>query len=483
MFPSGNNARHSGATRARMEREAVDPIRTRAGIVATAATCAITLSAFLSAGCGGQPFDGSSVYRLAEELGLSGVIPVVAGEVATSPAAASAAGDLATQIVEDPDAGAPTVAESEGVTSGGHDLDPAAGTTNSVTEAPTQGSEARTADDGTTSGKGSTGNGNDPDELPTAPSASDPPPFSGVYALNLEGCSQNVLAPYLDNPNLDGFSLRAAWSDIEPVDGTYDWSPFDAVVDHAASHGKKVMLRILAGTRTPEWVYEAGAARFDFVDDNPYHSTYGEIISMPVPWDPIFLTYWFEVVTAMGARYADHAAVVLVAITGPATAGEMHLGDKDNSEAWHAVGYSNEVLIETWKLTIDAFVTAFPEQYGLVAVANPVSFDNPAQVREAVAAYCAQKGCGIQGNWLAANTAPDGTLYQQVADFAAVNPVGFQMLCSATQERFGGELSTAIDLALDAGASFLELYKPDITAFAEDVAFAHEQLVHGQIAQ
>ncbi len=362
---------------------------------------------------------------------------------------------------------------------------PPPGTANSITGVPSAGGEAMTDGGDSMSGEGSTGDGmtDGPEDAPTAPPNVGVPPINGVYTLNLEGCSENVLAPYLDNPNLDGFSLRAAWSDIEPAHGSYDWSLFDAVVDHAASHGKKVMLRILAGTRTPEWVYTAGAARFDFVDDNPYHSTYGEIISMPVPWDPIFLTHWFEVVTAMGARYADHPAVVLVAITGPATAGEMHLGDKDNSEAWHAVGYSNEVLIETWKLTIDAFVTAFPEQYRLVAVANPVSFDNPAQVREAVAAYCAQKGCGIQGNWLAANTAPDGTLYQQVADFAAVNPVGFQMLCSATQERFGGELSTAIDLALDAGASFLELYKLDITTFADDVAYAHEELCSGSGVQ
>ncbi len=72
--------------------------------------------------------------------------------------------------------------------------------------------------------------------------------------------------------------------------------------------------------------------------------------------------------------------------------------------------------------------------------------------------------------------APDNPLYQQVASHAALAPVKFQMLCSAQQERFGGPLSAAIDLALNAGASFLEIYRPDIALYPGEVAYAHEQL-------
>jgi hypothetical protein len=50
------------------------------------------------------------------------------------------------------------------------------------------------------------------------------------------------------------------------------------------------------------------------------------------------------------------------------------------------------------------------------------------------------------------------------------------MLCSAAQERFGGTLATAIDLALQANASFLEVYAADITLYPSDVAYAHQQL-------
>jgi hypothetical protein len=231
---------------------------------------------------------------------------------------------------------------------------------------------------------------------------------------------------------------------------------------------------------SPNWVYVAGAVPFNYIDDNPNHSTYGQWVSMPIPWDPVFLSEWTELVTALGAHYAGNPAVKIVAITGPAAGGEMHLGDKDNSEAWHAVGYSNALLIDAWTVTIEAFRAAFPGQHLTLAVANPVQFDNPDEVRLAVGTYCAAAGCGLQGNWLTASTPPDSELYQQVAGHSVYAPVGFQMLCSATQvERFGGPLSTAISLGLAAGASFLEFYPVDITTFPDDIAYAHQQLTQG----
>ena len=301
-------------------------------------------------------------------------------------------------------------------------------------------------------------------------------PYRGVYALGFHGASAAVLAPYLSNPDLDGFSLRVGWNEIEPTEGTYDWSQFDPVIAQATQHGKKVMLRILPGVRTPQWVYAAGAASFSYIDENPFHYTYGQTVTMPIPWDPVFLNKWFSFVAAFGAKYADEPAVTIVAVTGPGAGGEMHLLDKENASRWHAVGYSNAVLIQAWQQTVDSFLAAFPEKHLSVAIANPVCFDQPVQVVEAVIEHCAQTGCGIQGNWLAAKTSPAFDLYLHTRDHSGISPVGFQMLCSAAKRRFGGELRTAVDLSLDANASFLELYKNDVTTYQDDVAYAHRKL-------
>jgi len=429
-----------------------------AGRVAAAtalAVCALLGPRVAGAGTGADPFDPQGIDPPSDQCTLRDPSPAPADM--TVPDEALAADDRCGTT--DPQAAS------------GHQ------TYNAVqppgdTEAFPPGGEQMVAEDGdATASDPASGN----QESSNAPDT-DPRTINGVYALNVEDCSDDTFELYAHNPDLDGFSLRAAWSDVEPLEAAYDWSRFDPALACAASHGKKIMLRIIPGVRAPEWVYEAGAARFDFVDDNPEHPTYGQVVSMPLPWDPVFLEKWFDLVAVFGARYADDPAVTIVAITGPATGGEMHLGDKNNPDRWHALGYSNELLIATWELTVDAFVAAFPHQHGSVAIANPVWFDNPHEVRETVGAYCAQVGGGVQGNWLSAATLPESPLYQQVASQAAITPVGFQMLCSAQQERFGGPLSTAIDLGLDAGASFLEFYRPDITAFPDDIAFAHQQL-------
>jgi hypothetical protein len=300
--------------------------------------------------------------------------------------------------------------------------------------------------------------------------------ISGLYVLGLEGRPPGFLKPFLENRAVDGFSLRAGWSEVEPREGTFDWSMFDSVIAEAAAHGKKVMLRVLPGVRTPEWVYAAGAARFEFVDESPHHATRGQTLCMPVPWDPVYLAKWLHFVSVFGARYADNPAVVIVAITGPSSGGEMHLVEKAAAARWRSAGYSSTALMEAWKRAIDAFTAAFPSQHRTVAIAHPTTFGDAEEVVEEVVRHCAQTGCGIQGNWLAAKTRPQNPLYRHVAAHSAIAPVGFQMLSAAGIPRFGGDLRSAVDLALKANACFLEVYLADVSRYPDDIAYAHEQL-------
>jgi hypothetical protein len=301
--------------------------------------------------------------------------------------------------------------------------------------------------------------------------------IDGVYVLGLEGLSTTQLAPFLANPDVDGFSLRAPWSTIEPTEGTFDWSTFDAIIPNAAQSGKKIMLRVLPGTNTPDWVYQAGAARFSYVDDNPQHTTFGQNVSMPVPWDAVWLAKWMRLTTTFATKYANNPAVQIIAVSGPADGGEMHLGDASNATGWQSVGYSTTALINAWTQTIDAFTAAFPVQHLSVAIANPVSFDDPATVVQGVIAHCQQVGVGIQGNWLSAKTTSDDPLYQDVVAFSTHGIVGFQMLSPSSSPRFGGDLMTAVQLAINAHAIFLEIYKPDVTQDATTINFAHQQLL------
>src|SRR5262245_29106115 len=76
---------------------------------------------------------------------------------------------------------------------------------------------------------------------------------AGIYWLGPREAS--VPEAILANPSIRGVVLRMRWQDIEPQEGSYNWSYFDAEIKRAVHWGKAVSLRFPAGGRnTPEWV-------------------------------------------------------------------------------------------------------------------------------------------------------------------------------------------------------------------------------------
>ncbi len=313
--------------------------------------------------------------------------------------------------------------------------------------------------------------------------------IDGVYALgtgNTEDKDLNSDA-ILNNPNIDGLSIRLHWDQIEPSEGNYDWSVFDDLIAKAKAAGKKAMLRVTAGAYTPGWVYAAGAQKVTATDQNSYHSTYGQQMTMPVPWDNVYLQKWTEFIKAFGERYRNDSSVVAIQMTGPSDAAEMYLGGAgvdNNKTLWSSYGWSPDKLVNAWKETIDAYAAAFPGKQLIIDISNPVTFDNPQQMVSDILSYGYQKlgaGFSVQGNWLAAKTNPSFSLYQMVESYSSKTTVGFQMLWFVTNDpsnRMGGTLRQAIDKGLQAGAKYMEIYSRDLnnSSLAGDIEYAHEQL-------
>src|SRR5205823_10998621 len=77
-----------------------------------------------------------------------------------------------------------------------------------------------------------------------------PPPAAptiphGVYDLEAQGATINSTA--LANPSVDGISIRQNWDALEPSDGVFDYTYFDAQIALAAAAGKKILLRVSTG--------------------------------------------------------------------------------------------------------------------------------------------------------------------------------------------------------------------------------------------
>ena len=103
---------------------------------------------------------------------------------------------------------------------------------------------------------------------------------------------------------------------------------------------------------------------FSFIDTNPYHSTYGQELTIPVFWDPIFLAKKIALIQAAGAHFASHSSIEVVACSfANATTGDWNIPDAPEDIAnWQAAGYTTELMVNAGETIIDATMAAFPNQ-------------------------------------------------------------------------------------------------------------------------
>ncbi|PLX96263.1 MAG: hypothetical protein C0621_02305 [Desulfuromonas sp.] len=220
----------------------------------------------------------------------------------------------------------------------------------------------------------------------------------GVYVLAPWGNRLDLLGTLLERDDIVGISLGFDWNKLEAVEGRYDWQELEETLKRLHEKGKVAILGVYPGITTPEWVFEKGAERFTFRDENPNHSrdfypeghrfsTYGQVLSLPVPWSEPFLAAWERFVSALGKHFSGSDSLAMVIVTGPNRhSAEMHLPQTAaDKKQWQRLGYTPEHLITAWSRSIDAFAKAFPT-LPLILHLSPTI--NPADgVTETVAAY------------------------------------------------------------------------------------------------
>jgi hypothetical protein len=317
----------------------------------------------------------------------------------------------------------------------------------------------------------------------------------GVY--NLPAPGKPVAAGILTNPLVAGVVVRWTWPVVEGSEGTYNWSYFDEQIARVGGASKKALLRITAGGKnTPSWVFNAGAQTFSFVDSEPYSPTYKQTVTIPVFWDPIFIAKKKSFIAAMGEHFADNPTVVLVAVScANATTDDWVVpSTKIDVEHWRAIGYTSDKLINTCKDTIDATMTAFPNQVVVLAVSRSGNKldPNPDYVANAVVDYALQTYPGrfiIQKHSLSADT-PDPAILPVLGTWKIIydnHPaVAGQMLWFVTNDstcRMNGGvkpcdpatvLLDAVATGANYGMLYQEIYQQDILnpALADVINYA-----------
>jgi hypothetical protein len=171
-----------------------------------------------------------------------------------------------------------------------------------------------------------------------------------------------------ENPYLKGLAIRVPWKEVEPQAGRFDWSAADRMI--AIAHQRHIYYTLdpLAGVMAPDWIYGMGAKRFDSVDTNPHHPTYGQTRSQPVPWDANYHRLYRNFLSRLAERYGNDPSLLEVSINGHNTTSEMHMPHTPpDTERWRQVGWSPALVEADWKSWIDFFARTFPNTHiGLV---------------------------------------------------------------------------------------------------------------------
>lgn len=179
--------------------------------------------------------------------------------------------------------------------------------------------------------------------------------------------------------SVNGITIMAYWSDLNPSAGVYNWARIDTMCAMAASNGKMIAFNIATGAKAPSWVIERSGS-IKFVEFN--HVTTG---SKPIPVNTlqpiIFKQSYIEDLTRFISDFGLHCRantywknIVLVSCSGVSrTTEEIRLPCQDNvkigaytstnaTKLWAGVGYTSDTVITAFNKIATAWIIAFPKR-------------------------------------------------------------------------------------------------------------------------
>lgn len=331
--------------------------------------------------------------------------------------------------------------------------------------------------------------------------------FYMVATATVPLTSNSNMSVALANNSINGAYISLNWNTIEPVRGQFDWSQLDAEVALVAAQHKKVSLAVVPGEYTPAWVYQAGAAQFNTIVEPDFPPDFCAPVTLPLPWDSVYLTAWTELINAFGAHYANNPALSLIKVTGVSYRTDetslpwgtyMNLPPNrvvtspltgvscampDDVGQWQADGYTWAKVDNAFQQIVSTFKAAFPNiPLGIMTSTTsfpPLSSDglttNSAGYALATTDFFTI-GRGLLGtNFVGQNNGLKGTQVDSgVVAFSSTNPTGYQMAQPVTTDPVcvmnGGVtpcpavpvMQSTMNQAIAAHAHYIEVFYPDV---------------------
>lgn len=294
---------------------------------------------------------------------------------------------------------------------------------------------------------------------------------AGIFVSSGPTVSDRVLG----QSHVAGNLIRVGWDQLQPVPDSFDFSAIDTLIAQARQHNKQVTLSVLNGPRTPAWVYEKGATAFSYEFKTRYSGRGNRQEAIPLPWDSTYLSYWRELITELGKRYADNPTIALVHITHASKNGfEMQLPEQrvagrpetPASGPWHNAGYTQEKHVQDIQQVITYFADAFPDTPLDIEI-HPVldSIEPARQVYEFGKARYG-KQFGLFSAWWSGKSQPwNQALYPLFQSACEASFCNIQMIGNQTRQPerlLNGSLLSAMQEAEKLGAKYFEVWSADL---------------------
>ena len=293
----------------------------------------------------------------------------------------------------------------------------------------------------------------------------------------------------LDQPYVAGLSVRFGWNDVEKSPGRYDWSLLEKAHLIAARKNKLLIIRVIAGSASPGWLYAQGVPTVTFQGSETNWMPAGATATMPVPWNEGYLQAWEKFLGAFGREITGWQNVYCVQMTGGGFIDEMHLPKKspETIRQWNDAEIGDEKISAMWKRIIQAYNRSMPEKIGLVLdLGIPFArSESPTLIYQfALETYPGR--VWFQQNGLKAERALNAKFPAMIRAASGKTTVGYQMLGSANfLDAQTGDRRAAFANAINDHSSYVEVYKADLVdpRLRSDVMFLAGGLSHNRQRQ
>jgi hypothetical protein len=293
----------------------------------------------------------------------------------------------------------------------------------------------------------------------------------------------------VNNPCISGVALQIHWSDIEPVQRNPDWSKLDEVFAAAESSKKWVHLEIFPGFFAPAWALEGVKSEQFAIQYGPGKGT---VLSLPMPWNEVYLNRWCAFLKQLSARYGKSPAFRMIAAAGPTSVPvEMTLPSRPKDlKKWQYHSFTARKYIEAWQRVFQVYAADFPNEEVSLSVGNALNINDHGKIEHGVGIRTRQtiidQAMGLLGRRFVLQNSDlhAGPEHQSpatpfVMSYSGRIITGLEMRCGAERGTCSfalgaeGDPPLALRKTIDKGmapnsvgrhVNYLEIHEPDVLA-------------------